>query len=100
MEIAKSRCYIIQSLIEKIDGTSNEKASYKLTINAKQIALYVHVDSEAVDFVASDNFFALEPGKSRVISLRIEKILKPGGNISEKELIQSIQVKSLFDLRE
>ena len=85
--------------IEKIIGTSGEKTNYKVSINAKQIALFVHVESNAADFVASDNFFALEPGESRIISLRIEKILKSGENIPEQELIKSFQVKSLFDLR-
>ena len=89
----------ISHSIETVDRTNMEKTSYKLTIKAKQIALYVHVESNAVDFVASDNYFALEPGESRVISLRIENYPKSGENISEQELIKSFQVKSLFDLR-
>ena len=89
----------ISHSIEKVDGTSDQKAGYKLTINAKQIALYVHVDSDIVDFVASDNFFGLKPGESRDITLRVEKIIKSGKKISEEKLINSFQVKSLFDLR-
>jgi hypothetical protein len=85
--------------IERADETNRDKNDYKLTMNAKQIALFVHVESDAVDFVASDNFFPLEPGESRAITLRIEDYPKSSEEISEEEITKSFQVKSLFDLR-
>jgi hypothetical protein len=89
----------IKYSIERADETNRDKIDYKLTINAKQIALFVHVESDAVDFVASDNFFPLEPGESRAITLRIEDYPKYSEEISEEEITKSFQVKSLFDLR-
>ena len=85
--------------IESPDKTNRDKNNYKLNIKAKHIALFVHIESDAVDFVASDNFFALEPGESRVITLKLEDYPKPNEEISEEEIIKSFQVKSLFDLR-
>ena len=81
------------------DETNRDKIDYILTISAKKIALFVHVESDAVDFVASDNFFPLEPGESRAITLRIEDYPKSSEEISEDVIIKSFQVKSLFDLR-
>jgi len=74
--------------------------NYELKIYAKEIALYVHVDSKKFDFIASDNFFSLEPGESRIISLKNLGLVypsEPAYKIIKKE---DFSVKSLYDLLE
>jgi beta-mannosidase len=77
----------------------NQK-EYKLKITANQLALYVHVDSNKFDFIASDNFFSLQPGESRTIKLRSLGLVyssEPAYKIVRKE---DFLVKSLYDLLE
>ncbi|MFX0048594.1 MAG: glycoside hydrolase family 2 protein [Candidatus Hermodarchaeota archaeon] len=78
---------------------TNEK-EYKLNITANEIALYVHVDSKKFDFLASDNYFSLEPGETRTISLKNLSLVyssQPAYKTVKKE---DFSVKSLYDLLE
>jgi len=78
---------------------SNEK-DYELKITAKKIALYVHVDSQKIDFTASDNYFSLEPGETRIISLKNLGLVyssEPAYKTVKKE---DFSVKSLYNLLE
>ncbi|NVM17230.1 MAG: glycoside hydrolase family 2 protein [Candidatus Lokiarchaeota archaeon] len=78
---------------------TNEK-DYELKITANQIALYVHIDSKKFDFIASDNFFSLEPGESRIILLKNLGLVyssEPAYKTVKKE---DFSVKSLYDLLE
>ncbi len=78
---------------------SSEK-DYELKITAKQIALYVHVDSKKFDFTASDNYFSLEPGETRIISLKNLGLVyssEPAYKTVKKE---DFSVKSLYNLLE
>ncbi|GAG97604.1 unnamed protein product [marine sediment metagenome] len=71
---------------------------FKLVINSKNIALFVFIDSNEVDFIASDNFFTMEPNETRTIVLSEIRFLGSHKKISEKEVLDKIRVKSLFDL--
>lgn len=74
--------------------------SPRATITAKHLAFYVHVHSPLVDFVASDNFFAMTPGERRV--LEIEVTGPSGGQDRDRnlgDLRDSLRVTSLYDLR-
>jgi len=78
---------------------ANEK-DYELRITAKQISLYVHVDSKKFDFIASDNYFSLEPGETRIISLKNLGLVyssEPAYKTVKKE---EFSVKSLYNLLE
>ena len=77
-------------------GDSNQ-ISIELNISTKNIALYVFIESDAIDFVASDNFFSLEPGESRLIRIIIISILD--NNLSNESIIDSFKINSLFNLR-
>ncbi|NVM02194.1 MAG: glycoside hydrolase family 2 protein [Candidatus Helarchaeota archaeon] len=57
--------------IEEIESNNKNERYYSMMITSKNIALYVYVYSEIVDFVASDNYFSLAPAESRKIILRI-----------------------------
>ena len=76
----------------KIESRDTEKTKYKITINSKTIALYIHIESNEMDFIASDNYFSMEPGESREIEIRIVS------NNSKKDLDDIIKINSLFDL--
>ena len=69
-----------------------------MEINSKNIALYVFIDSDEVDFIASDSFFTMEPNETRTIVLREIKFLSSNKKINEKEIGEKIKLKSLFDL--
>ena len=81
----------------KIEEIDNQK-SLKLFLKTKNIALYVFIDSEIVDFIASDNFFSMEPNETRFILIDqiipVNRSKKP----SMREIIDSIRVKSLYNL--
>ncbi len=71
-----------------------------LKVKAQKIALYVHLVSEIYDFVASDNFFALQPGENRTLHLTPKVIPgAPRNDLPDGEKLRaSLHLRSLFDL--
>ncbi len=78
-----------------IPGQNDE---FKLVITSKNIALFVFIASGEFDFIASDNFFTMEPNETRTIILNDIQLLGSDKKISEKEFQEKIKVKSLYDL--
>lgn len=72
----------------ELDG----KKEIELNVKAEDIALFVHIDSEKYDFVASDNYFSLNNGESYRIVLTMKR------KVSIKELKSSLTVNSLYNL--
>ena len=62
------------------------------------IAIYVYIESEIVDFIASDNYFSMAPGESREISVRITNYNESVKKLKERELSEQFYVGSLYDL--
>lgn len=69
-----------------------------LEIYSKNIALYVFIASDLIDFIASDNFFALEPGQRKKITLNHINLVEKKKNFSRKDILNSIRIKSLYHL--
>ena len=83
--------YSCEDWVEKI---------HELKITAENIALYIHIDSKKFDFIASDNYFSMEPGESRTISLKnLDSVYpsEPAYKVLKKE---DFSVRSLYDLLE
>lgn len=76
------------------------KNEYELNINANEIALYVQIDSKKFDFIASDNYFSLEPGESRTIILKNLGLVYPSEPVYKAVKKEDFSVKSLYDLLE
>jgi len=88
----------IKSLLEENTEEPRNNNYLKLTLSVKNIALYVFIDSDIVDFIASDNFFSMEPDENRIIDIEILKILKGGKDYSKQDIINSFKIKSLYDI--
>ena len=74
-------------------------SEYEIEISSKELALYVFIDSDKFDFIASDNFFALEPNTSKTIVLKELNFVyssEPYPIVDKTDFI----VKSLYDLIE
>jgi len=80
----------------EIEENKNPKVQLKL--KAKNIALYVNIESDLVDFIASDNFFSMEPDETRDIDIEIKTILESGKRLSKQEIIKSFKIQSLYDI--
>ncbi|MFX0074638.1 MAG: glycoside hydrolase family 2 protein [Candidatus Hermodarchaeota archaeon] len=78
----------------------HNQREFEVKVSANQIALFVHIDSKKFDFIASDNYFALEPGESRVISLRKLSLVYPSEPAYKTALKEDFVVRSLYDLME
>jgi beta-mannosidase len=84
--------------IEEFDSNNESNYTHKITIEAENIALYVFIDSDLLDLIASDNYFAIEPRKSREILIRLLNPSTFDKNGLTENLSDIIKVKSLFDL--
>jgi beta-mannosidase len=73
---------------------------YELKITAKKIALYIHIDSNKFDFIASDNFISLEPGESRTITLKNLGLVNSSEPAYKTVKKEDFSVRSLYDLLE
>ena len=76
----------------------SNKKEYELKIFTTQIALYVHIDSNKFDFIASDNYFSLEPSETRIISLKNIGLVYSSEPAYKNVKKEDFSVKSLFDL--
>jgi len=74
--------------------------NYELKISANEIALYVHMNSHKFDFIASDNYFSLEPGESRNITLKNLGLVYSSEPAYKNVREEDFSVKSLYDLLE
>jgi len=91
--------FISWELNEIFCGESNKK-EYEVKLTSKDIALYVHIDSNKFDFVASDNFFSMEPNETRIISLKNLELIYSSEPVYLKVKKEDFVVRSLYDLLE
>ena len=70
----------------------------EIKVSNEFIALFVFLDSEEYDFVASDNFFSMGPNEARIIKLTKFK-KRDGSSLSIQEIKkEEFNIRSLFDL--
>ncbi|MBD3338508.1 MAG: hypothetical protein GF353_05345 [Candidatus Lokiarchaeota archaeon] len=84
---------IVKVVIEKSD-----LAIVEIDVISEYIAFYVHVKSRNFDFIASDNYFSLEPNKKRRIKLSIFNSKKVHINELKKIIYKEFELNSLYDL--
>ncbi len=71
----------------------------KINVKTKHIALYVFVNADSLDFIASDNYFSMEPGESRLITLNHIRFVDSNKKLTFKDIKKRIYVSSLYDLQ-
>ncbi|MBY8991314.1 MAG: glycoside hydrolase family 2 protein [Candidatus Lokiarchaeota archaeon] len=86
----------IELSLGEIKGEKNLKIQLKL--KAKNIALYINIDSDLIDFIASDNFFSMEPDETRDIDIEVKKDFESGKTYSKQDIIKSFKIQSLYDI--
>ena len=77
---------------------NEDSREIKLIVTSKHIALYVFIESDNIDFIASDNYFSMEPNESRIIMLSDINSVNSENEVRIVEIKDKIFVKSLFDL--
>ncbi len=89
--------------VEKVGKGASGEPSYGLVIESEQLALFVYIEPVDVDFIAADNFFAMEPGEKRHVAIRLVKLPATTEEDVLPEKIEDIQaaikVGSLYDLK-
>jgi beta-mannosidase len=75
-----------------------KKLIFQLKLKAKNIALYVHIDSYLVDIIASDNFFSMEPDETRYIDIEVKTSFDSRKDYSTQDILKSFRIQSLFDI--
>jgi beta-mannosidase len=89
---------IIKWEILKINDDDSTDLEVEVKVSNEFIALFVFLDSEEYDFVASDNFFSMEPNQVRLIKLNQLK-KRDGSSLSIQEIKkEAFNIRSLFDL--
>ncbi|MFX1571325.1 MAG: glycoside hydrolase family 2 protein [Promethearchaeota archaeon] len=88
----------ISMTFKYIKEEKNKKLQFKIKLKVKCIALYVYIDSDLVDFIASDNFFSMEPNETRDIDVEIVSGLETVSNHSKQDIIKSFKIQSLYDI--
>ncbi|MHA2182300.1 MAG: glycoside hydrolase family 2 protein, partial [Promethearchaeota archaeon] len=83
---------------EEVNAENNSNSIFRLKLQAQNIALYVIIDSDLVDFIATDNFFSMEPDETYIIDIEIQRIINGKTNYSNHVIIDSLKIKSLYDI--
>jgi hypothetical protein len=84
--------------IKLLEKDKDKLSKCEMEIKSKNIALYVFIESDNIDFIASDNFFSMKPNETRNIILKEIRFLNNKGNLVKKNIQKEIYVKSLYDL--
>lgn len=84
--------------LQGLGGEGKPNMHFKLKLSVKNIALYVIIDSDLFDFIASVNFFSMEPNETRIIDIEILKTPNLSTNTSQQKNIDSFKILSLFDI--
>ncbi|MHA1344230.1 MAG: beta-mannosidase, partial [Promethearchaeota archaeon] len=80
------------------NNNSNEIIQYKISIKVKNVALYVFIESDIVDFIASDNFFSMQPGETRKILVKQITLRKSELDLKNLDPLKIFKVGSLYSL--
>jgi beta-mannosidase len=87
----------ISYTIDTLKSNLGNLKKLKIQIKTKRICLYTYIISDLIDFIASDNFFSLEPLETREIIIKTKK--KPNEkSISLGKILDSFSIGSLYDL--
>ncbi|TXT64671.1 MAG: Beta-galactosidase [Promethearchaeota archaeon] len=84
--------------IYETSDNETENCKLNIQITSENISLYTFIESDIVDFIASDNFFAMEPNELRKIEIRITKNKNFSKKYTSNEIKESFRVNSLYDL--
>jgi len=83
---------------EILNMAKDNSSRFRLRINAQNIALYINIDSDLVDFIATDNFFSLDPDETYEIDIEVIRAVTPNTEYSKQEIIDSFKIRSLYDI--
>ncbi|MHA1998607.1 MAG: beta-mannosidase [Promethearchaeota archaeon] len=70
----------------------------RVEVKVEKISLHIHLESETVDFVASDNYFSMHPGENKEIWVTLAPASDGGCKDVVKEFTNTLVIHSLFDL--
>ena len=76
------------------------KIEYQVKLTSKNIALYVFIESDKFDFIASDNFFSMAPSETKTIVIKDIELVNPSESDYLRVRKNDFTVKSLYDLLE
>jgi beta-mannosidase len=76
----------------------NNSRYFRLRLKAQYIALYVNIDSDLVDIIATDNFFSMEPNETYTIDIEIIIAAMSNKDYSNQKIIDSLKIRSLYDI--
>ncbi len=83
-----------------IEEEQLSKNSCKIRIKNDVIAPYVFIESKIFDISPSDNYFSMDFNSEKKITVKLNSFIHKGENLNEKEIFESLQIKSLWDLRD
>ncbi|NVM34588.1 MAG: glycoside hydrolase family 2 protein [Candidatus Lokiarchaeota archaeon] len=83
----------------EIEKNQLEILDIKINIKTNHIALYVFINADSLDFIASDNYFSMEPGETRVITLKHIRLVDSHKKLTFQDIKKRIYVSSLYDLQ-
>ncbi len=83
---------------EELPGENNSNSYFKIKLRAKEIALYVIISSDLVDFIASDNYFSMDPDEIYTIDIEVIRAVLANTEYSNQEIVDSFKIRSLYDI--
>ncbi|MHA2325676.1 MAG: glycoside hydrolase family 2 protein, partial [Promethearchaeota archaeon] len=59
---------------------------------------YVIINSDLVDFIASDNYFSMDPDETYIIDIEILNTSNLSKKMSQQKIKDSFKILSLYDI--
>ncbi|MHA1730382.1 MAG: beta-mannosidase [Promethearchaeota archaeon] len=88
--------------LEVVSCQSTGTRQFSVVVRSRAIAFYVHLESTGYDFLASDNYFPMQPGEEREVLLDLVSL--PGDptplpdDLATGDVLRSLSARSLFEL--
>lgn len=84
--------------IKEMSSELSELLKYEVIVHSEKIAIYVFLESEVIDFIASDNFFSMRAGQARKLVLEVPIHQGEKHDKIDELLRKTLKVQSLLDL--
>lgn len=84
--------------IKEMPSEVPELLKYEVIVHSEKIAIYVFLESEVIDFFASDNFFSMRAGQARKLVLEVPIHQGEKHDKIDDLLRNTLKVQSLQDL--
>ena len=84
----------------KLLSEEKTEKQFRIRIENDSLAAYVFIESSKFDIIPSDNYFSMQASSKKEVDIKLNLFIHKKAKPTAKEIFDSLEVKSLIDLRD